>query len=155
MRSARSHIGQLWLKEPSKRTFFCTSGSSEKLTGCGPQPTFEIHPLGLMTSSAIFNVADTPAASTTPSTPRPSTVIAHSFGSPMMTSHPYFLATSKRALSRSKPTMATSAPPMRAIAAARIPIGPGPKTRMRSPGRRCPGAIVAEYATEHGSVIDA
>src|SRR5262249_39838116 len=31
--STRSQIGQLWLKLPCKRRFFCTSGSSEWLNG--------------------------------------------------------------------------------------------------------------------------
>ena len=62
----------------------------------------------------------------------------------MTTSQPYFFATSNRALSRSNPTIATSAPASLAIAADKIPIGPGPKTTMRSPGRICPGAIVEE-----------
>ena len=55
-------------------------------------------------------------------------------------------------MSRSKPTTATSAPARRAIAAHKVPIGPGPKTTMRSPGLMFPGAITALKATAQGSV---
>ena len=37
-----SQMGKLWLKLPCSRTAFWTSGSREKLSGCGPHPTLEI-----------------------------------------------------------------------------------------------------------------
>ena len=58
--------------------FFCTSGSSEKFSGCGPHPTLLIHPAGRTICRAILSVALTPAASITPSTPRPSPSFTHS-----------------------------------------------------------------------------
>ena len=46
--------GQLWLKLPCSVIFFCTSGSSEKPSGCGPQPTFVICPFGLTSCKGRF-----------------------------------------------------------------------------------------------------
>src|ERR1700722_1488074 len=41
-RMTRSQIGQLCEKLPCNVTAFKTKGSSEKLNGCGPQPTLQI-----------------------------------------------------------------------------------------------------------------
>jgi hypothetical protein len=107
-------------------TFFATNGSSEKSKGCGPQPTLEIQPFGRITSNAFFSEALTPAASTTPSAPKPSTDFAQVVASPIITSAPYCFAISNLFLSSSSPTHATSAPASFAIAAHKTPIGPGP-----------------------------
>lgn len=75
-------------KASAQCDIFATNGSSEKSSGCGPQPTFEIQPLGRITSSAFLRDALTPAASTTPSAPSPSTDFAQSLASPIITSQP-------------------------------------------------------------------
>ena len=81
-----------------------------------------------------MSVAETPAASITPSAPSPSPASAHSRQSPTIVSQPYCLAMAKRSASRSSPTTPTMAPCSRAIAAHSSPIGPGPRTSTRSPG---------------------
>ena len=50
----RAQMGQSWLKLPYGVMFFCTSGSMLNASGCGPQPTWEIQPVGRMLSSAIL-----------------------------------------------------------------------------------------------------
>ena len=55
-------------------------------------------------------------------------------------------------IDRSSPTTATSAPCIRAMAAHNKPMGPGPSTTTRSPGRTLEFTTTALYATQHGSV---
>ena len=108
----RSQMGQLWLKLPCRVMFFCTSGSMLKPRGCGPQPTLlEIHPAGRTMSSAILSVMLAPAASMTPSQPRPSRFQRPRFGVADDDFAAVLLARFQDdARPAARPTMATCAP---------------------------------------------
>ena len=65
---------------------------------------------------------------------------------------PNSLAIASRDWSWGNPTTATSAPRILANAPQSNPIGPGPRTAMRSPGRMFALATTALNATQQGSV---
>lgn len=137
----RSQIGQLCEKLPCNVTALRTNGSSEKLTGCGPQPTLLIWPAGRIISIASFSVAETPAASITTSEPYPSRndrvhVTTSSPLAPRVADAAICSATCNRRLSAAVPmTTISPAPASFAIAVQSRPIGPGPMTATASPGR--------------------
>jgi hypothetical protein len=68
----RDHQKGKWQRKTVFREPIESRLQSEKLNGCGPQPTLLIWPAGRTISIASFSVAETPAASITRSKPYPS-----------------------------------------------------------------------------------